>query len=83
MLRTFARKAGAYGVNLLLSIDQLVNTVAGGDPDETISSRVGKIRRAHGGKIPWRRPLARVIDTICEVFDKDHTLEAIEEDEGS
>lgn len=34
-----------YIWNLLISIDQLVNTITGGDPDETISSRCGKKAR--------------------------------------
>lgn len=31
----------SYGMNLLISIDQLGNTVSGGNPDSTISARVG------------------------------------------
>ena len=31
-----------YLRNLLVAIDQLLNTILGGDPDETISSRLGK-----------------------------------------
>jgi hypothetical protein len=31
-----------YLLNILISIDEFVNTLAGGDPHETISSRVGK-----------------------------------------
>lgn len=31
-----------YIWNLLISIDQLCNTILGGDPDETMSSRMGK-----------------------------------------
>ena len=53
------------------------------DPDETISSRVGKIRRRCGGIIPWSKPIPKIINAICEPFDEDHTLDAIEEDEGS
>jgi len=33
-----------YLLNLAISIDQLANTVLGGDPDETLSSRLGKAR---------------------------------------
>jgi hypothetical protein len=29
-------------LNILISIDQLVNTIFGGSPDETISSRLGR-----------------------------------------
>lgn len=31
-----------YLRNLLVAIDQLLNTILGGDPDETVSSRLGK-----------------------------------------
>lgn len=31
-----------YFYNILIGIDQLVNAILGGDPDETISSRLGK-----------------------------------------
>jgi hypothetical protein len=31
-----------YLKNILISIDQLVNTLAGGDPDMTISARLGR-----------------------------------------
>lgn len=37
-IRTLAK----FGLNLLVSMDQLWNTVLGGSPDETISSRVGR-----------------------------------------
>ncbi len=50
---------GKWLLNILISIDQLGNTIAGGDPDETISSRLGKLKVKHGGKIPWRRPVSK------------------------
>lgn len=31
-----------YLYNILIGIDQLANAILGGDPDETISSRLGK-----------------------------------------
>ena len=31
----------SYGFNILISIDQLGNTISGGNPDSTISARVG------------------------------------------
>lgn len=33
----------AYLFNLLITLDQSVNTIAFGDPDETISSRAGRV----------------------------------------
>lgn len=73
---------GRYLLNILISIDQLANTLAGGDPDETISSRIGKIKLAHEGVIPWTSPLVKVIDCLLERIDPNHSIDAIEYDEG-
>lgn len=51
-----------YAYNVLISIDQLVNTLAGGDPDETISSRVGKHYKG-----TW---LAKLIDWMFSWQDR-------------
>lgn len=58
------------------------NVLAGGDPDETISSRLGKMKRRYGGSIPWKRPLSKVIDWGLDKIDPNHSTDAIEEDEG-
>lgn len=73
---------GKYLMNLLIAIDQFGNTLTGGDPDETISSRLGKLKLRYGGTIPWRRPLAKVIDWGLERIDPHHSVDAVEEDEG-
>ncbi|MBE0498583.1 MAG: hypothetical protein IBX43_05000 [Campylobacterales bacterium] len=65
-----------YFWNLLISLDQFVNTVFNGDPDETISSRVGK-HVADGDK-SWRYALCKML----HFFDKNHCEKSIEEDEG-
>ena len=70
-------------MNILISIDQLGNTLAGGDPDETISSRLGKIKLKYGGSIPWYRPLSKIVDWGLDKIDPGHSVDAIEEDEGS
>jgi len=69
-------------VNVLVSIDQLGNTILGGDPDETISSRLGKLKLKYGGTIPWFHPLAGLIDWSCNKIDPGHSIDAIEKDEG-
>ena len=73
---------GKWLLNILISIDQLGNTIAGGDPDETISSRLGKLKVKHGGTIPWRRPASRIIDWGLDKIDSNHSIDAIEKDEG-
>ena len=69
-------------VNMLISIDQLGNTLLGGDPDETISSRLGKLKLKHSGAIPWYRPLSKIIDYGLDKIDPNHSIDAIEDDEG-
>jgi len=78
-----ARATCKYVLNILISVDQFGNTVFGGDPDETISSRIGKIKLKHGGRIPWRRPFIRLIDWGLERIDRNHSVDAIEPDEGA
>ena len=64
-----------YCLNILVSIDQLINTIFGGDPDETISSRVGK-GEAKG--IKFYVYFAKFLD----LFQKGHAQKEIEPDEG-
>lgn len=79
--------------NILIAIDQLGNTILPlmpwpftwpgvGYPDETISSTLGKLKKKHGGEIPWRWFFARFIDWGLEKIDPNHSLDAIEPDEG-
>lgn len=68
-------------LNILIGFDQLGNAFLGGDPDETISSRLGKIKRKHKG-IPWYRPLSKMVDWGLDRIDSNHSIDAIEHDEG-
>jgi hypothetical protein len=75
-------KVNKWMFNIAVSVDQLGNTLAGGDPDETISSRLGKLKVKYGGKIPvWRQP-ACFIDWCLDKIDPNHSIESIEPDEG-
>jgi hypothetical protein len=69
-------------MNVLISIDQLGNTLLLGDPDETISSRLGRIKRKHGGTIPWTRPVSRVTDIILDTIDPGHSDGSVENGHG-
>jgi hypothetical protein len=64
-----------YLCNVLISIDQLLNTILRGDPNETISSRMGK--RAKKGD--W---LGNLVCRVLDIFDKGHYEKSIEKDEG-
>ena len=64
-----------YVFNVLVSLDQFGNTLAGGDPDETISSRTAKAK-AQG------RWWGRVGCHILGWFDPGHCETSLEPDEG-
>ncbi len=64
-----------YLLNLLISLDQFVNATLAGDPDETISSRLGR---------RWPNSLTAKIVNILFFWQraKAHCIAAIEPDEG-
>lgn len=74
-------KIGRYFLNVALGVDQLGNTLWGGSPDETISSRLGRLKMANGGTIPMTRPWARALSWCLDKIDKDHCRRSIEADE--
>lgn len=67
-------KLKKYCWNLLISIDQLVNTIFGGDPDETISSRLGKDRK--------KNCVTKFLSWFLDRFEGSHVEKSIEDDEG-
>lgn len=74
-----------YFWNILIWIDQGLSTFTGGDPDETVSSRLGKSHRGDFGKtifvltyLPWF-----FVNCVFYIFDGwGHCEQSIEEDEG-
>jgi hypothetical protein len=64
-----------YIWNILISFDQLLNTILTGDPDETLSSRVGK-RARKGDKF------SKCVCKVLDIIDKDHCEKSIERDRG-
>ncbi len=59
---------------ILIACDQLVNTLAGGWPDETLSSRAWRWEQT--GRRSWPR---RLIDRAARIFgDVDHCRESYE-----
>jgi hypothetical protein len=65
-----------YIWNILIAVDQLGNTIFGGDPQETISSRSDKAMKA--GK-KWGCVLCKFLS----IFQKDHCQKAVEPSVGS
>ena len=64
---------GRYLLNILISIDQLINVIFGGSVDETVSSRLGRQKRQ--GRLKWyNKWLADFLDWI----DDNHVLNSIE-----
>lgn len=59
-----------------MSLDQLANTLLLGDPDETISSRVGKKAAKKHGWFPC------IFCKFLDLFDPNHCAKNIEADEG-
>jgi hypothetical protein len=66
-----------YLWNILVSLDQLVNTLAGGNPDETISSRMGKKLVKHE-----KCPFCMFVCKLLNYIQKDHCVKSIEKDRG-
>jgi len=66
-----------YVWNLLISIDQFFNTLLGGDPDETMSSRMGKHLAKHDC------PFCKLMCKFLNLFEKDHCVKSIEKDRGN
>lgn len=69
------QKLKKYIWNVLIAIDQLANALLLGDPDETISSRIGKIRH--------KNKFADFLSRLLHLIDKNHVEESREDDEGS
>lgn len=55
-----------YIKNILIALDQVLNAIFRGEPDETLSSRAYRLEQERGRK--WPRIL---IDTLL-FFDRDH-----------
>lgn len=75
--RKIAVGIGRYLWNWIVWVDQGCNTALGGDPDETLSSRMGKAIREN------RCVLCRQICRVLNWIDPNHCQKHIEEDEGS
>lgn len=63
-----------YIWNVLIALDQLLNAILGGDPDETVSSRAAKNLHLWHWDV-----LARFLEWI----DPGHMKRALEPDEGA
>ena len=67
-----------YLWNVLIAIDQLFNALLLGDPDETISGRMGRWHTLGG----WRAKVAMPVCWFLNLFHTDHCKDSMEDDEG-
>lgn len=71
-----------YLHNVGIGLDQFVNAITGGDPDETVSSRLGKYQVN-----PTRCWLCRkTVGLVClflDIFQREHCYKSIDPTEGS
>ncbi len=67
-----------YILNILIALDCLCNAILFGDPQETISSRIGKMYYYYGKKrgIGW-------LVWLLNKLDPQHCKDAIDWDEGN
>lgn len=59
-----------YIKNILIALDQLLNAIFQGEPDETLSSRAWRLEQERGRKWP------RILIDLLLWFDKDHCHQA-------
>ena len=78
--KTFLQKTKQYLFNVAIWLDQGLNTFRGGCPDETVSSRIGRIKEASGGVLSWKHPFEKLLDPVLEFLQKGHSIYAIEHD---
>ncbi len=82
-LKTVKRVAFKYILNNAMAVDCLCNALAGGDPQEFVSSRLGKLQKKYNGKLPMWRVLSKFLIWGLDKIDKDHCLEAVQPEEGA
>lgn len=61
-----------YFRSLLIGIDQFFNTLTGGQADETLSSRMGRLKEVN--------KIAKIGCWTLDLIDKDHCINSIEYD---
>lgn len=74
-----------YIWNVVVAVDQLFNALTGGDPDETLSSRLGKAERGDFGRCVQicLSPIVFLVNLMFWPFQGwGHCKNNIEEDEG-
>lgn len=71
--------AGRWAYNFWAGLDRFANAALGGDPRETISSRLGK--QLEDEWVP-RRVTARVVCFFLDPLERDHCRKSVDETVG-
>ena len=71
-----------YIYNLGLGLDQFINVLLLGDPDESLSGRMGRALISGAPKW-WVIPAAKVLDSVVLALfgERNHCLNAVEQEE--
>jgi len=75
-------KDDGYVKNVLVTLDCLGNTILGGDPDETISSRSAKAQAYEQSLLYPRWGWGCRMCSFLAIFQKDHCAKALERNVG-
>jgi hypothetical protein len=81
-MKHFFKLLWIWFFNLLIAFDQFINALFLGDPDETISSRCGKIVLANPKPKAFHHYFAHFIAWFTALFQKKHVENSIEKNEG-
>ncbi len=74
---------GSYFLGIALGVDVLAaSIIPGARYKTTLSYRIGKLKNRHGGKIPWTRPVGRILDVMLEAVDPGHSLDSYHHGRG-
>ncbi len=68
----------AYLLNVIIGLDQLGNTLTGGNPDETISSRVGRAARQGKRRAVFIEAVINLIFALPPLSQRHHCEISIE-----
>lgn len=71
-----------YLLNVLIGFDQLGNSFAGGNPDETVSSRTHKAALAGKRRAIFFEALINLIFALPPMSERSHCEQSVEWDEN-
>ncbi len=74
--------ARRYAINLFIAGDQLANAILGGNPDMTISGRLGKRLLKGREGCPWCFLLSTWICRLLDEVDPKHCVKSYRVDQG-